>query len=285
MIQRRNFLSAGVAALPAALGLGASAEGRDTQNPSPFRHSVSRWCYSDLTVDELAQAAHRLGLHSVELLDPEDWPAVRRHDLTCAMVNAPWGDITTGWNRPAHHEDLIPAYNERIERIAEAGFPNLICFSGNREGLSDEKGLEHCVEGLRQIMPTAEEHGVTICMELLNSKIDHPDYQCDRTEWGLELVDRVGSERFRLLYDIYHVQIMEGDIIRTIRNHHDAIAHYHTAGVPGRNEIDETQELNYSAIMRAIAETGFTGFVGQEFVPTAEDPLTSLEAAIEICTV
>lgn len=285
MMKRRDFLSAGMAALPAVAGLEAFESREGPQSQTPFRQSVSRWCYSEMTVDELAQAAGRLGLDSVELLDPEDWPAVQRHDLSCAMVNAPWGDITTGWNRPAHHEELIPAYEERIQQVAEAGFPNLICFSGNREGLSDEKGLEHCAEGLRQIMPTAEEHGVTICMELLNSKIDHPDYQCDRTEWGLELVDRVGSERFRLLYDIYHVQIMEGDIIRTIRDHHDAIAHYHTAGVPGRNEIDESQELNYPAIMRAIAETGFSGFVGQEFIPTAEDPLASLEEAVEICNV
>lgn len=284
-MQRRDFLGAGLAALPATVGLSTLAEWEKMKSQVPFKHSVSKWCYSEMTVGELAQAAKEIGLDSVELLDPEDWPAVQQHDLTCAMVNAPWGDITTGWNRPENHEELIPAYEESIQRVAEAGLPNLICFSGNREGLSDEKGLEHCAEGLKQIMPAAEEHGVTICMELLNSKIDHPDYQCDRTEWGLELVDRVGSERFRLLYDIYHVQIMEGDIIRTIRNHHDAIAHYHTAGVPGRNEIDETQELNYPAIMRAIAETGFTGYVGQEFIPTADDPLTSLEQAVEICSV
>ena len=163
--------------------------------------------------------------------------------------------------------------------------PNVVCFSGRREGLSDEKGLAHCAAGLKQIMPVAEEHGVTVCMELLNSTVDHPDYQCDHTEWGVELVERVGSPRFRLLYDIYHMQIMEGDVIRTIRNHHDAIAHYHTGGVPGRNEIDDTQELHYPAIVRAIAETGYEGFIGQEFVPTADDPLRSLREAIEICTV
>lgn len=229
-----------------------------------------------------------MGLHSIELLDPADWPAVKKHGLTCAMANAPAVDefgLQKGWNRKSHHEDLITHYNDHIPEVGEAELPNVICFSGNREGISDEDGLANCATGLKQIMPVAKEHDVTVCMELLNSTVDHPDYQCDHTSWGVELVDRVGSSHFRLLYDIYHMQIMEGDIIRTIRNHHDAIAHYHTGGVPGRNEIDETQELNYPAIVRAIAETGYEGFIGQEFVPAADDPLQSLREAIEICTV
>jgi hydroxypyruvate isomerase len=183
-----------------------------------------------------------------------------------------------------HHEWLVPAFEERLRLVAEAGLPNLICFSGNRDGLSDEQALANCARGLRQIMPAAERLGVTVCMELFNSKVDHPDYQADSTRWGAALVDAVGSDRFRLLYDIYHMQIMEGDVIRTIRDFAPYIAHYHTAGVPGRHEIDETQELYYPAICRAIAETGFTGFVAQEFIPTGE-PVAALRDAVARCTV
>ena len=289
-MKRRSFLKTGLSAGAGAL-LASRTDAASARSPgadSPIKHSASKWCYSDYSVEALAKAGKKMGLHSIELLNAEDWPVVKEHGLTCAMAYGPESDtygLRTGWNRKAHHEDLVPQYKEHIPRVAEAGLPNVICFSGRREGLSDERGLENCAAGLRQIMPVAEEHGVTVCMELLNSKVDHPDYQCDHTAWGVELVDRVGSPRFRLLYDIYHMQIMEGDVIRTIRNHHDAIAHYHTGGVPGRNEIDDTQELNYPAIVRAIAETGYEGFIGQEFVPTADDPLQSLREAIEICTV
>jgi hydroxypyruvate isomerase len=289
-MKRRSFLKTGLSAGAGAL-LASRTDAASARSPgadSPIKHSASKWCYSDYSVEALAKAGKKMGLHSIELLNAEDWPVVKEHGLTCAMAYGPESDtygLQTGWNRKAHHEDLVPQYKEHIPRVAEAGLPNVICFSGRREGLSDEQGLENCAAGLKQIMPVAEEHGVTVCMELLNSKVDHPDYQCDHTAWGVELVDRVGSPRFRLLYDIYHMQIMEGDVIRTIRNHHDAIAHYHTGGVPGRNEIDDTQELNYPAIVRAIAETGYEGFIGQEFVPTADDPLQSLREAIEICTV
>ena len=294
-MSRRRALGhlAGAAALTATAGLAhprpavASEQRRSPLQHSPFQHSVCKWCYSDLSVNELAAAAKGMGIQSVELLQPQDWPALEEHGLTCAMVsdplNAEFG-IAKGFNRLAHHEQLVPAYKERIRETAEAGYPNVICFSGNREGLSDEEGLKNCAEGLRQIMPAAEEADVTVCMELLNSKVNHPDYQCDHTAWGVRLVERVGSERFRLLYDIYHMQIMEGDVIRTIRDHQDAIAHYHTAGVPGRHEIDETQELNYPAIMRAIAETGFTDFVAQEFIPTGE-PLPAFREAVAVCSV
>lgn len=228
-------------------------------------------------------AAKAMGITSIDLLGPDDWPILAKHDLMCAMADGPMS-IPEGFNKVEHHERLVAAYKERIPQVARAGYPNLICFSGNRGGLSDEEGLENCVVGLQQIIGDAERHGVTVCMELLNSKVDHTDYQCDYTVWGVELVDRVGSDRFKLLYDIYHMQIMEGDVIRTIRDYHPYFAHYHTGGNPGRNEIDETQELYYPAIMRAIVETGFTGHVAQEFIPT-RDPLTSLQEAITICDV
>ena len=287
-MQRRRFLKTGLGsglAAGVALSLPTARPLADALSSASFRQSVSRWCFPDLSVSELARAARSIGLRSVELLDPEDWGAVEEHGLVCAMCNGP-STIEEGFNRPANHEKLVPAFKERIRAVAAAGYPNVICFSGNRRpGLSDEEGLAHCARGLQQIMPVAEQEGVTVCMELLNSKIDHPGYMADHTRWGARLCERVGSERFKLLYDIYHMQIMEGDVIRTIRDHHDCIAHYHTAGVPGRHEIDDTQELNYPAIMRAIAETGFEGFVGQEFIPTAEQPLDSLREAYARCDV
>ena len=233
-MERRSFLKAGLGATAGTLLAPTAAHsGSDAVRPSadsPIKHSVSKWCYSDFTVEELAEAGKEMGLDSIELLGLDDVATVKEHGLTCAMVVGPDSDtygLQTGWNYKSHHEDLIPLYNEHIPKVAEAGMDNVICFSGRREGLSDEEGLKNCAEGLKQIMPVAKEHDVTVCMELLNSKVDHPDYQCDHTSWGVDLVDRVGSPHFRLLYDIYHMQIMEGDIIRTIRNHHDAIAHYH----------------------------------------------------------
>jgi hydroxypyruvate isomerase len=290
-MDRRRFLITGTSAGAAALAGGAVPRARAEPAPAPaaaFRHSVTRWPFNKFTVDELARMARELRIDSVELLEPEEWAIARKHGLTCAMgyatVPEPRTRLTRGFNRVEHHAWLIPAYERTIPLAAAAGIPNLICFSGNREGLSDEQGLEHCAHGLKPLMPAAERHGVTICMELLNSKVDHPDYQCDRTAWGVALAQRVGSERFKLLYDIYHMQIMEGDVIRTIRDNSAYIGHYHTAGVPGRHEIDATQELNYPAIMRAIRDSGFTGFVAQEFIPT-RDPRTSLAEAVEICRV
>ena len=264
--------------------------------PSSIRHSVCRWCYADLPLERLATAAKQIGIDSIELLNPEDFPTIRKHGLTCAMVSFPTaelrpgmviGGITHGWNDPAHHPLLQEIYARRIADVAAAGLNQLICFSGNRRrGGSDEEGLEHCERGLRQILPIAEKHGVTLVMELLNSKVDHPDYMCDHTAWGVELARRLSSERFRLLYDIYHMQIMEGDVIRTIRQHAKWIAHYHTAGNPGRHEFEpsDAQELNYPAIMRAIQATDYRGHVGQEFVPQ-RDPLSSLAKAVALCTV
>jgi hydroxypyruvate isomerase len=248
-----------------------------------IRHSVCKWCYPEFSVEALARHAAEIGFESIELLDPPDWPVLKKFGLTCAMANGTT-TIADGFNRLENHAQAVPSMIERIEACARAGLPSVICFSGNRADLDDEQGLENCAAGIRQIVGAAEKHRVTVHIELLNSRVDHPDYMCDRTAWGVELVRRVGSERFKLLYDIYHAQIMEGDVIRTIREHHACIGHYHTGGNPGRHEIDDTQELNYPAILRAIRDTGFTGFVAQEFIPTA-DPLAALRNAVKRCTV
>ena len=249
------------------------------------KHSVCKWCYGDIPLEEFAKAVSEMGMHSVELVGPDEWATLKKYGLTCAM---PWGagnGIVEGFNDPSLHDELLASYEEVIPLVADAGLDKIICFSGNRNGMDDETGLENCAVGLKRLMSTAEKHGVTVCMELLNSKIDHPDYMCDRTPWGVELVQRVGSDNFKLLYDIYHMQIMEGDVIRTIRDNHEYIAHYHTGGVPGRNEIDETQELYYPAIIEAILETGYDGFIGQEFIPTWDDKLAALKSGVEICDV
>ena len=288
-MNRRRFLeaSASAAALFAATS-GRAAVAEAAGPAARFKHSVCRWPYRQMSVEEVSRMARELGLDSVELLEPDEWAIARNHDLRCAVgyatVPDPRTRLTKGFNRTENHAWLIPAYERTIPLAAAAGVPNLICFSGNRDGQDDEEGLEVCARGIKALLPAAERHGVTICMELLNSKVDHADYQCDRTPWGVALVKRIGSERFKLLYDIYHMQIMEGDVIRTIRDSHQYIAHFHTAGVPGRHEIDASQELNYPAIMRAIAETGFTGYVAQEFIPT-RDPRTSLAEAVKICRV
>jgi hydroxypyruvate isomerase len=282
---RRDALKAmaGTAAL-AAMPLGYSGEEAQPQGAAgSLRHSACRWCYSKIPLDDLAREGKRVGLESVELLEPDEWPVVQKHGLTCAMAMGVTR-IPEGLNRLEHHAIMVPGMVERIKACANAGLPNVICFSGNRAGLDDEVGLDNCATALRQIVGEAERRKVTVCMELLNSKVDHHDYMCDHTAWGVELVKRVGSERFKLLYDIYHMQIMEGDVVRTIQDNHAYFAHYHTGGVPGRHEIDETQELNYPAIARAIKATGFRGFVAQEFVPV-RDPITSLGKAVLLCTV
>ena len=226
---------------------------------------------------------------ALDLIDPPDFPTLKKHGLVCSLVNNPTtaglGGITKAWNRLEHHDPLVTAYEERMRVAADAGYERVICFSGNRAGLDDEKGIENCAIGLKRIMATAEKLKVTVCMELLNSKRNHADYQCDHTAWGVELVKRVGSERFKLLYDIYHMQIMDGDVCDTIKASHQYIDHYHTGGVPGRAEIDETQELHYPRIMQAILDTGFKGYVAQEFVPKRSDKLGSLRQSIGICDI
>ena len=214
--------------------------------------------------------------------------------MTCALVNNPQvkteagvmvGGISRAWNRVEHHKALLTAYEERIVATKKRGLDNVICFSGNRDGMDDEQGMKNCAEGLKKLMPIAEKHGVTVTMELLNSKVNHKDYMCDHTAWGVELCEMISSDRFKLLYDIYHMQIMEGDVIATINKYQSYISHYHTGGVPGRNEIDDTQELNYAAIMKAIQKTGYKGYVAQEFIPKREDKLGSLKQGVQICTV
>ncbi len=257
--------------------LGAELNGK-------INHSVARWCYSKIPLDDLCKAAKDMGIKSVELQGPAEWPTIKKYGLTCAL---PWGaglGIEKGFNNPELHDELVKSYEEHFPKLVAAGYDKVICFSGNRKGMSDEQGMENAVKGLKRLMPAAEKHGITMVMELLNSKVNHKDYQCDHTAWGVELCKQVGSEKMKLLYDIYHMQIMEGDVIATIKKFHPYFAHYHTGGVPGRAEIDDTQELNYPAIMRAIVDTGYKGFVGQEFVPK-RDPLASLKQSIQICDV
>jgi hydroxypyruvate isomerase len=248
-------------------------------------HSVCRWCYDSIPLPELCQAAKRIGLQSIEILELGDLPTLKEHGLTCAMLSGVPGYITHGLNRTEHHESIAEYFEEVIPRAADAGCPNLICFSGNRDGMSDAIGLENCAKGLKRFIAVAEKHNVTVCMELLNSKLEHPDYMCDHTAWGVELCKRVGSERFKLLYDIYHMQIMEGDVIRTIQANHECFGHYHTGGVTGRHEIDDTQELFYPAIIKAIVASGFKGYIAQEFIPSSGDPLVSLEKCVRLCDV
>lgn len=254
-----------------------------------INHSVCAWTYSYLSLEELCVAVKKLGLKAIDLVAPKDWPILKKHDLYCSMCyTAGKISLTEGWNDPGFHPQLIKDFREAIPLVAQAGYKNLICFSGNRNGMDDETGLKNCVKGLKEIMGLAEQNGVIIQMELFNSKVDHKDYMADKSSWGVALCKQLGSPNFKLLYDIYHMQINEGDVIRTIRDHHEYFAHYHTAGVPGRHEIDEKQELYYPAIMNAILETGYTGFVAQEFIPTGatgKDKLAALKKAIRICDV
>lgn len=252
-----------------------------------INHSVCKWCFPDISLESLCKEAKGLGLGSIELLTVKDFPLLQKYGLECGMVSGVSGGILRGLNRVENHDRIVEFFEAHIPLVAQSGFrvKNIICFSGNRDGMDDEEGLENCKKGLQRIMPLAEKHKVTLCMELLNSKVDHPDYMCDHTSWGAELARRVGSDRFKLLYDIYHMQIMEGDMIRTIRENQQYIGHYHTAGVPGRNEIDQSQEIYYPAVMAAIAETGFDGYVAQEFIPKGNDKLGALAAGIKICDV
>ncbi|HMJ89908.1 MAG TPA: TIM barrel protein [Candidatus Acidoferrum sp.] len=288
-------LASSTAAVALATSLGSRLFAADTAAPGMkgrVNHSVCKWCYPNIPLDDLCKAGKEFGLTSVELLSPGiDFETLKKHGLTCAMVGNPTvgpdriGRIEKAWNRVEHHDRLVEAYEKRIKEVADAGFTNLICFSGNRDGLDDQKGIENCALGLKRIMSAAEKAKVTIVMELLNSRVNHKDYQCDHTEWGVDLCKAIGSERFKLLYDIYHMQIMEGDLIVRIKKFNPYIAHYHTGGVPGRNEIDESQEINYPAVMKAIVETGYKGHVAQEFIPKRADKIASLKQGVQICDV
>ena len=285
MNRRRALGALGALAAATTLAPHAALGERLPSRPSGGRLklSVSRWCYGKIALDDLCESAKAIGYKSVELLSEAEWMVPQRHGLACAMANG-FGTIPVGFNRPSNHDKLVADATRMIPLAAAAGIPNIVCFSGNRGGMSDGEGLVNCIAGFKRIAPLAEQHGVTLCLELLNSKVNHKDYQADHTAWGAEVVKGVNSPRLKLLYDIYHMQIMEGDVIATIRANYQHIAHFHTGGVPGRNEIDETQELNWRAVMTAIADLGFTGFVAQEFVPR-RDPLTSMKQAFEICNV
>jgi hydroxypyruvate isomerase len=282
LYSRRSALKlagAGVVSAVAASNVEAQEGSRPRNN---IKQSVCRWCYSRIPLDKLAAEAARIGYKSIELLSPEEFKVVKPLGLTCAMLRCQ--SITEGLNRTQYHARIEAELRTNIEFAAAENLPNVICMSGNRNGLADDEGLKNCAAGLKRVVGFAEEKRVTICMELLNSRVNHRDYMGDRMRWGVDLVKLVGSPRFKLLYDIYHMQIMEGDVIRTIRDNKDHIAHYHTGGVPGRHEIDETQELNYPAIVRAILETGYQGYLGQEYIP-AREPLASLAQGFRICDV
>lgn len=285
--ERRQFirnLVLGSSAL--AISPYLSANEKKTMPPSgKIKHSVCYWCYEPMPLEKFAEQAKDTGVTSIELLRPDQWKTVEKYGLSCAVATDTFASITEGFNNPALHNNLQANYKKLILQAAENGLPNVICFSGNRGKLSDEAGLENCAQGLDKLVKLAEKQNVTLIMELLNSKVNHPDYQCDHTEWGVALAEKLGSPNFKLLYDIYHMQIMEGNVIATIRKHHKYIAHYHTGGVPGRNEINDSQELNYPAIMRAIVETGFKGYVAQEFIPTYPNKIAALREGVEICDV
>lgn len=292
--QRRDLLKkmgvAAIATLPPSLRMIAqnTVEPKKTLNGT-INHSICSWTYSHLSLAELCDLALSIGIKAIDLVAPKDWSILKDKGLHCSMCyTAGKISLTEGWNNKANHPWLIKDYLEAIPLLKKGGYQNLICFSGNRNAMSDEEGLENMLEGIQKILSLAEQFGVTLQLELFNSKVDHKGYMADRSAWGIELCKRLGSSNFKLLYDIYHMQISEGDIIRTIQDYHEYFGHYHTAGVPGRHEIDETQELNYRAIMQAIASTGYSGYVAQEFIPsgkTAKEKAEALQKAISICDI
>lgn len=292
-MQRRDVLKTlsltGVNLAIGKAAIGALPKQTEISLKGNINHSVASWTYNFLSLDELCATVKNIGFGAIDLLPPKDWPTLQKHGLVCSMCyTAGKISLTEGWNNPINHEWLIKDFTEAIPLVAAAGYKNLICFSGNRNGMDDTIGMKNCADGLKQIMPLAEKHGVIIQMELFNSKIDHKDYMCDKSGWGIELCKMINSPNFKLLFDIYHMQINEGDIIRSIQQNHEYFGHYHTAGVPGRHEIDETQELFYPAIMKAIVATGYKGYVAQEFITTAKDAAEKIDAlkkAITICDV
>jgi hydroxypyruvate isomerase len=300
LLSRRTFLRAaaaagaisGVASLPAGAATpeaGFAMPENQAAPPQPavkgrIRQSVCRWCYKDFSVDQLAALAARLGMKGVDLLEVEEYEIPRQYGLICTMGYAGGGTIADSMNRTENHAAIEAAFRKNIPLAAKAGVPNVITFSGNRRGMSDEEGARNTVVGLNRVKKIAEDNGVTVCLELLNSKVNHPDYMADHTAWGARVMNEVDSPRVKLLYDIYHMQIMEGDLIDTIRKNIGVIGHFHTAGVPGRHQIDHNQEIQYDAVMRAIAASGYQGYVAHEFLPTI-DPETALKQAVELCDV
>lgn len=289
-VPRRTWLAASAAAAVAvsrnvvadeSVQTEADASAKPVQE-GRLQQGVCKWCFSDLSVKQLAQACQKIGLVGIDLLGPDDFPTLKKYGLVCSMVSS--HSLTNGLCDPQYHETCLEKLNESIEAAAKAGYRNVICFSGNARGIGRKVGMKNCVDALKKIVPVAEEKGVVLNMELLNSRVNHPDYMCDKSEWGVELCKQVGSDHFKLLFDIYHMQIMEGDLIRTIERDHPYFGHYHTAGNPGRNELNDQQELFYPPIARAIADTGFDGYFSHEFIPTG-DPITGLTDAATQCTV
>ncbi len=278
MISRREALAA--AALPFALPLFANRVVKSGR----LKQAVTRWTYRSIALPALCRAVADMGLTAIDLLEEPDWAVVRQFGLVCSMGYAGGGSIPDGLNVKGNHDAIVANFARLIPRAEAERVPNVITFFGNRRGMSDREAVDTCVAGLNRVKGIAEDHGVTVCVELLNSKIDHKDYQGDHTAFGVEVVKAVASPRVKLLYDIYHMQIMEGDVIRTIRANRDVIGHFHTGGVPGRHELDETQEINWRAVCRAIADSGFTGYLAHEFTPT-RDPLTALAEAVALCDV
>lgn len=255
-----------------------------TSATNKIRQSVCRWPYAQIPLDELCRQAVSLGIEGVELVGPSEWAVLKKHGLTCPMANGAEPGIDVGFIDPSLHAELRRRYESVIPQVAEAGFPQLICFTGNANGIDPETGMKNFEKGIKPLLSLAEKSNIILCLELFNTKVDHPGYMADNTAWGIELCDRLGSDHFKLLYDIYHMQIMEGDVIRTIKDSYEYFGHYHTGGNPGRNEIDHTQELNYPAICQAIVDTGFKGYIAQEFIPKRH-PLGSLYEAVRLCDV
>ena len=274
-------------AIPSSMQVFGSAplQSDAVQLKGNINHSVCRWCYDYLSLEELCIAAKKIGLKGIDLVGPADWPVLQKYGLYSSMCNGAQINLVDGWIEKKFHPTLIKNYTEHIDLVSKAGYKNLICFSGNKRGMDEETGLKNMTEGIKQIIGQAEKKGVTIQIEVFNSKVNHPDYMADNTKWTIELCKRIGSPNFKILYDIYHMQISEGDIIHTITDHHQYFGHYHTAGVPGRHEINDSQELHYPAIMKAILATGYSGFVAQEFIPTASDKLGALNEAVLLCDV
>lgn len=283
--RRQTFRAAAALSAAGALAPSAAVAADDAGRivkKGRIKQSACRWCYAKISLDELCSAARRMGLVGIDLVGPKDFETLKKYGLVSTMV--PSNPLDRGLCDPKYHAMSLEAMHRAIEATAKEGWRNVICMSGNRRGIDDRTGLENTVKVLKEIAPAAEKARVVLNLELLNSKVDHPDYMCDHSAWGVEVCKRVGSPNVKLLYDIYHMQIMEGDIIRTIEREHQHLGHFHTGGNPGRHELDQTQELNYKAICQAIAETGFDGFVAHEFIPT-RDPLTSLAEAVALCDV
>ncbi len=283
-ISRRAALKSGLAAsaLASMPGIGKGEEAAATKKR--IKQAVCRWCYQKMPIDDLCAAAAQMGLFGVDLLYPEEYDVPRRHGLICTMAYVGAGTIPDAMNRVEYHAAIEAALRTNVPLAVKAGIPNVITFSGNRKGMSDEEGARNTVAGLNRVKKIAEDNGVVICLELLNSKVNHPDYMCDHTAWGVRVVEEVNSPNVKLLYDIYHMQIMEGDIIATIKENLAWIGHFHTGGVPGRHELDDTQEVQWDGVMRAIAATDYKGYVAHEFIPV-RDPMASLRAAVKLCDV